>query len=109
MIGVPAAQSRNPFFLLAGGLFLLCGVLALAMRREDLVTGGFLLLVGVGSVAVGLARPRTFGESPESALFGPVDRGAGPLGSALSDVSVPERRIVIGTAGIRRVQPCRPE
>ncbi|WP_440949314.1 hypothetical protein [Methanosphaerula subterraneus] len=70
MIGVPATRHRNPFSLLAGGLFLLCGVLALAMRREDLVTGGFLLLVGVGSLAVGLARPGTFGGSPESTLFG---------------------------------------
>jgi hypothetical protein len=70
MIGVPAIRRRNSFSVIAGGLFLLCGVLALAMRRGDPVTGGFLLLVGIGFLVVGLARPGSFGESPESTLFG---------------------------------------
>lgn len=70
MIGVPATRRRNPSSVIAGGLFLLGGALALAMGWANLVTGGFLLLVGVGFLAFGLARPGMFGESPESTLFG---------------------------------------
>lgn len=70
MIGVPATRRRNPFSIIAGGLFLLCGVLALTMRKGDFVTGGFLLLVGLGFLVIALSRPGTFGESPEFTLFG---------------------------------------
>lgn len=70
MIGVPATRRRNPFSVIAGGLFILSGILALAIRRGDLVTGSFLLVLGLGFLVVGLGRPGTFGESPESTILG---------------------------------------
>ncbi|ACL15629.1 hypothetical protein [Methanosphaerula palustris] len=70
MIGVPVMKRRNPFSIIAGGLFLLCGILALTMRWGNSVIGGFLLLVGLCFLAVGFARPGMFGENPESTLFG---------------------------------------
>lgn len=70
MNGVPVTRPRNPFYSIVGVLFLVCGVLALVMRWGDFTTGGFLLLVGTGYLVVGLARPGTCGENPESTLFG---------------------------------------
>jgi dipeptide/tripeptide permease len=70
MIGVPVMRRRNPFSIIAGGLFLLCGILVLTLRWGNPVIGGFLLLVGLCFLAVGLARPGMFGENPESTLCG---------------------------------------